>query len=383
MNVTERRESFLRTIAQLTDERAAARPIVESLRSSSAELWETEIPSSWRTAGFVQELAAAASEILEADPRESLALAQLALAIATSIPTETYDAPIQAQIEGAAWKEIGTAHRYLSEYDAALRAYDAAHRAFASATALAHDDAIVDFARAIALTDLGRHDEALELLAKAEPLLREFGDSRRLSQVAVLTGIVKYRQGCYEEARATYEKALRDVPLDEVHTRAILYGNIGSASADGGDLNNAVIMYNNARQLFAALDMPIELNRTEWNLARVLLATGEFYKALPILKHVREFFLDKGMPEEAGLAGLDVADVSIAIGAFEEAREVVSRVVTEFTTANLNTRALTALAYLRDVLPSTPQPGKTVRHVRQYLDQLRSGSASLFLPLDE
>lgn len=383
MNVSERRESFLSTIGRLTAERATARPVVERLRASSSEVWEKDIPSSWKTAGFVQELTAAASEILESDPRESLSLAQLALAIATSIPPDTYEAPIQAQIEGSAWKEIGTAHRYLSEYDASLRAYDAAHRSFASTNALAHDDAIVDFARAIVFADLDRLDEALELLGKVKPLLRDFGDTRRVVRVAVLTGMAQHKQARYEAARKTYDEALREVPLDDLHTRAVLYGNIGQTCADLGDLNSSVLMYDNARQLFAALNMTVELNRNEWNLARVLLLTGAFDKALPMLKRVREFFLQKGMPEEAGLAGLDVADASIAIGAFEEARDLVSRVLAEFTSANLNSHALTALAYLRDVLPSTPQAAKTVRHVRQYLDQLRAGSDSLFLPLDE
>src|SRR5439155_5318041 len=132
MPVLEGQASYLRTIAQITTERAAARPVVRTLRGSRFDLWEKDIPDSWRTADFMQQLTTAASDVLEADPRESLALAQLALAVATSIPPNTYPPPVQAQIEGTAWKEIGTAHRYCNEFDAALRAYDAAHRSFGS-----------------------------------------------------------------------------------------------------------------------------------------------------------------------------------------------------------------------------------------------------------
>ncbi|PYQ60649.1 MAG: hypothetical protein DMF58_07440 [Acidobacteria bacterium] len=102
-----------------------------------------------------------------------------------------------------------------------------------------------------------------------------------------------------------------------------------------------------------------------------------------MLKSVREFFLDKCMAEEAGLAGLDVADASIALGTVDQARELVFRVLEEFTRARLNDRALTALAYLRDVLPTTPQPSHVVRHVRHYLDRLRSEPTLLFLPLPD
>jgi len=383
MRAREGRDSFLHTITQLDAERAAARLVVDSIRASDEKIWKDDIPPSWRTAGFVQELTAVASEILESDPRESLALAQLALAGATSIPADTYPSPLQAQIEGTAWKEIGTAHRYISEYDAALRAYDAAHRSFATANALGHDDAIVDFARAIVLTDLGRHDEALELLRKVEPLLRGFGDQRRLVRLNMLKGMVQYRQRRLPDARVTFEKALEEVSPDDLHTRAMLYMNLGLACADLGDFSDAVLMYSNARQLLTDLGMTVELNRTEWNLAHVLLLTGDFEKAAPMLKRVREFFLGNGMPEEAGLAGLDLADASIALNAPEGARELVSAVLTEFTTAKLNERALTALAYLRDVLPTTPKPIHAVRHVRQYLDQLRTEPALLFLPLPE
>src|SRR5437016_4583281 len=257
MDAREGRESFLRTVAQVTAERAAARPVINSLRTSGADVWDSEIPPSWRNAGFVQELTAAASAVLESDPRDSLALAQLALAIATSIPARRYTPTVQAQLEGTAWKEIGTAHRYLSEYDAALRAYDAAHRSFAAAHALAH---------------------------------------------------------------------------------------------------------HNARQLLNDLGLTAELNRCDWNIARVLLQTAEFGKAATMLQRVRTFFLEKGMQEEAGLAGLDLADASIAIGATDDARVLVFRVLDEFARARLNDRALTALAYLRDVLPTTPQPSHVVRH---------------------
>ncbi|PYQ50232.1 MAG: hypothetical protein DMF59_11420, partial [Acidobacteria bacterium] len=88
--VRERRDEFLRTIAQLTAEREAARKTVASLRASSAEVWDWEIPADWRTAGFVQELTSIAYDIVESNPRESLGFAQLALAIATSIPTAAY-----------------------------------------------------------------------------------------------------------------------------------------------------------------------------------------------------------------------------------------------------------------------------------------------------
>ena len=148
-------------------------------------------------------------------------------------------------------------------------------------------------------------------------------------------------------------------------------------------MNDAVLMLHNARQIFLELGTTIELNRCDWNIARVRLQTGEFTHAAPILFRVRRFFLQKGLAEEAGLAGLDLADASIASGAVDEAHALVSQILSEFTAARLNSQALTALAYLRDVLPKTAEPATAIRHVRQYLDRLQTEPALLFLPLPE
>jgi tetratricopeptide (TPR) repeat protein len=382
MNVSESRDSFLRTVAQITAERVAAQPVVETLRDGS-NVWDRDIPSSWRTAGFVQELTSKASAILESNPRESLSLAQLALAVATSIPAGTYATPVQAQLEGSAWKEIGTAHRYLSEYDAALRAYDAAHRAFATANALAHDDAVVDFARAIVFVDLGKHDEALGLLAKVGPLFESFDDHRHLVQSKVLAASIRYQQGQLQAARDLYEQALSEIEFSDPHTRAITYNNLGQVCSDLGDTNTAVQMLHKAREILSDMGMTGEVTRAEWALANVVMKAGDFGKALLMLEKVRDTFLSLSMPEEAGLAGLDLADALIANSRSNEARQVVEVVIGEFTRANLNRRAITALAYLRDVLPTTSRPQRTVQHVRKYLEQLRSEPARLFLPLPE
>lgn len=383
MNALDGRESYLRSITQLTDERRVAKPIVGSLCASGRNVWDMDIAPEWRKAGFVQELTAAANTALDSDPRSALALAQLALAIATTIPAGSYPAPVQAKIEGTAWKEIGLAHYYMSEYDASLRAYDSSIRAYSTASALAHDEAVIEFARAIVLVDLDRYDEALAILSRVEPLFVDFGDQKHIVQVKALRGNLCLRLHRWEDAVPIYENALAEVPADDLHTRSVLLANLGEALAELGRVNHAVVMLHDAQQTFAGLGMTIEATRCEWKLGRLLIQTGEYSKAVAMLFRIRRFFLEKGLPEEAGMAGLDLVDASIAIGATDGVHALVSQILSELTAANLNSRALTALAYLRDVLPTTPQPGSAVRHVRHYLDRLQNEPALLFLPLPE
>ncbi len=73
----------------------------------------------------------------------------------------------------------------------------------------------------------------------------------------------------------------------------------------------------------------------------------------------------------------------IATGRYAEARALTEQVLKEFVVAGLNDSAITALAYLRDLLPTTREARRAVQHVRSHLEQLRSEPARVFLPLDE
>ena len=382
--LAELRLALSDTVERITAERSAAYPTVERLRLADIDrLWDEELPASWRTAGFVQELTAAAADLLEKDARRSLELAQLAQAVSTSIPSQSYPPTVFAQLEGNAWKEIGTAHRYLSEFDAALRAYDAAQRAFARSGALAHDVAIVELARAVVLSELRKHGEALALIEESAPVFGSFGDQRRLTQAALLKGMIHQRRGHLQAARATYEEVLAARPDEDLHTIAATYQNLGRVCADLGDSPAAATALRRARDLFLGLEMPSEVTRSDWALAKLLLATGSFIKALPMLRRVRADFLMRQMPTEAGLAALDLAEALIAMNRADEARTIAGQALDEFRTARLNERAIFALAYLRDLLPATSEPARAIQHVRCYLAQLQEEPARLFLPLEE
>ena len=88
------------------------------------------------------------------------------------------------------------------------------------------------------------------------------------------------------------------------------------------------------------------------------------------------------MPAEAGLIALYIVDALVATGRREDGLQLTEDVLKEFITANLNQHAITALAYLRDLLPTSNRPRQTVNRVRSYVERLRTGPARLFLPLD-
>ncbi len=375
----------LRNIAdRLADERVKARPVIEALRMTMDAVWDRALPEEWRTLGFVQELTTTAAALLEQDPRYSRALAQFALAVAMSVPRTSYPAVLIAQSEGRAWKELGTAHRYLSEHDAALRAYEAARRSFAEFGALAHDEASLDFAIAIVHSETGRHEEALALLAHATAIFASFRDEERFIKGTLLKAMILHRRGELVPARIIYEDALTAArQRDDLHTLAGIYNNLGQVCIELNEMNAAASALSQARDLFSALNMPAELARTKGALAHVLFHNAAYEPAIQLLQDARDDFMRLGMVEEAGVAALDIVDALVATNERAAAQQLTEIVLAEFRAAQLNERALIALAYLRDFLREHPAPAGAIRHVRSYLQELRTNPARVFLPLPE
>src|SRR5439155_21181942 len=120
----------------------------------------------------------------------SLSLAQLALAVASSISAETYPSPVQPFIEGRAWKQIATAHRYLDKYDAALRGYDAAQQAFTREYSLAHEMARAEFGHAAVLIISYEDDRGLQSLNRIVEVFRDFRDEQSLVHCEMAKSVI-------------------------------------------------------------------------------------------------------------------------------------------------------------------------------------------------
>jgi hypothetical protein len=142
----------------------------------------------------------------------------------------------------------------------------------------------------------------------------------------------------------------------------------------------AVSALHDASVIFRELAMPAEIARVSWVMGRVLLGSGQPRQAHDVLAHARMTFIGLRMAEEAGLVGLELADACLALGQVDRARMVIEEVAGEFVRAGLNDRALTAVAYLREVLPSG-RGREAVRHVRTYIEQLRDEPLRAFAPL--
>ncbi len=378
----ETKEELFAVMEQIAGEREAARPIVEKLVASGEPIDDIEIPERWRTAGFVMELSAAAGHLRAANPARSLSLQQVAFVIAKSLDGN-YPSLIRARFAGSIWVEIGIVHCFQNAYEAAFRAYDAAHACFASEAALHHDDGRVMINRSGALSFSRRYDDALRVVTEACELFSSFGDERRLAMTEFLKGLIFHMRGELIRARSRYEEALTKLKdIDDLETLARLYGNLGCVCGDLGDSLNAAVHLQQARALHQHLGNSLLVDKVDWALARSFLVCGDFAKALPMLHRVREVFLSQRMPEDAGEVALDIVEALVATNRVGEAKALTEQVIVEFRSANLNEQAIIAVGYLRVLLSTTQQARQAVRHVRAYVEKLKTEPALLFLPLE-
>ncbi|HYS54013.1 MAG TPA: tetratricopeptide repeat protein [Thermoanaerobaculia bacterium] len=377
------KEQLFAVMEQIAEEREAARPIVRELVASGASVDDIEIPEGWRTAGMVMELCEFAYNHLETEPTKCVSFSLLALAIGTGSASANYPPPLSAYLRGRAWREVGVAHRYMNDYDAAKHALLTAEASFRQEPALSDEEAATIYARA-GVSFLAVDGEALALTEAARQTFAEIGDVRRQIHCDVIHAMVHWRRGDFDGARIRYESALRQLSeLDDPYTIATICNGLGCMYRYLGRTSDAVTSHERAREIFQALEMPIEVIRANWGLAQVLLDSGHAHKALSLLKPIREYFLSLQMPEEAGEAGLHMVDAFVTIGQIESARKLANEVLKEFVDAKLNVYAITALGYLRDLLEGNGNPRETVSRVRSYVAKLQLREAQLFLPLDE
>lgn len=370
--------AFARLAEQLMRERETAKAVVARVRRSPGMYLDLPLPEDWRTIGMAQELSAAASDLLESSPQDSLALAQLALTSAAGLP-ESYPALLRAQVEATAWKELSNAHRYRSEYPAALRALDSGERRIAEFAALTYDRAVMALARALTLREMNETRTALKILEEARPIFVDHGDERRLAQCDLVMGMIHYREGNVREAREIYRRVVLSAhALGDLRTLASAYNNFGRAAAQLGDVAEALDALQHARAIFVELGQSTEIARVSWSVGFGLLSAGRADAAIGVLRDARDAFLGLKLPEEAGLVGVDLIEALLATDARGSAHSLATTIVDEFRAARLNERTLTAVAYLRDTVPTAT--ARTAHYVGSYLREMRENPAVLFAP---
>jgi tetratricopeptide (TPR) repeat protein len=361
---------FAATARKLLDERETTAETVSALlretpRSQWRELAERE---ELRSSGALDQLAREAATRMKESPAESLEVAQLALDISARIPSDSYPPLVVAQTRAHAWKDYARALCCLARYDEAFSALDRADRELEPFGSVAHDQAMLLLYRAIALQHVRRFEEAESLLTRAADIFRDHGDDALHAKCVLAYGNLLVRRGNHRGARELLLPLLGSVDPEGEATAitALAWCDIALDNP-----TTALNRFAEAKQRWTMLGRPIDAMRTQYGAGAALLRLARLDDAIARLTEARRALLGFTLVEEAGLAGLELIEALLMQDRASEAKRLASRIVQEFVAANLNRRAVAALAYLNEIIGSTEATPEIVRSVTSYVVALR------------
>jgi tetratricopeptide (TPR) repeat protein len=366
---------FAATARKLQQERETAAGVVTRLLNETpyAEWGKLGGREELRNSGALEKLGQESTARLHRSPLEALAIADLETKIADALPADAYPKVVIAQLRAAAWKDRGQALWYLARYADALAALDHAENTLKPFGTVAHDRAIVQLVRASTLQEIQRFDEALALLTDCKVVFEDHGDTRRFLICGIAEGAVLHHMHRPREARTVYMDLLPLAhDLGDKHSTAMLFNNIGHSSVELEDFRTADTYLQQAAELFVQLELPVCLAKVELSRGRMMVRRGQLENGIRILAATRDRFLSHGLVEEAGLCGLDIVEAFLVREMAMDAESLARRIVNEFTAAQLNTRAITALGYLSEAITARRASAATAANVRQYIYSLRA-----------
>jgi tetratricopeptide (TPR) repeat protein len=375
-------------VDRMHQEDAEADPLVAELLAGSREEWMPRLMADpkYRTAGVVRKLIAAADQAIHAMPPDAVEITRIACEVADVLDEKRYTRETVLKVRADAYRELGFALFYVGNFDAAL---DAQRRSETTARICASGTTEVGRAlllRALVLRQTDAVDEALAITGEAEETFRTGHDREREAAAISTRAYLLSKAGDFRAAIVLTRRVLDELgDYVSAHDAAILAMNLGVYSRELGDFPSALLAFQTAAFAFEDQGMVTEACRMEWNIAVLLKANGDLGNAETKLRQVISDFERLGMLGTAAVATVDLAETKLLQQEPIEVASLCRAAMRQFETSGIgySTRALAALALLREAADGSRVPLQLVRSVRRYLDDLRSQPTLEFAYLAE
>jgi tetratricopeptide (TPR) repeat protein len=373
---------------RMTDEDSRAETILKELLAGSREEWMPRLQEhpEWRTAGVVRKLIAQVYTTVFSMPRDAVEMTALATTIAENLNAADYPSDTIARLRGAASRAEAYALYYIGNFSAAEAAVFASERHFCSCVVNEYELARLGIVKALVLRPFERFSDASNAAVASARTFERYGDldktvSAKLAEVQMLCSRSMYVQA---------ERLLLDLERQiststHVNTHARVLANLGECCRKLGKVERAIYYYDCASALLNDIGARTETVRIRWSVAVMLAEAGKVADACQRLRVLSREMEHLGMTSEAAIAGLDVAELLLAQNRYEEVDEICRSTMQAFELAGLSytTRALTALAYIREAASYRRADRTLVQNVREYIRKLPRQPNLLFAPTAE
>ena len=226
----------------------------------------------------------------------------------------------------------------------AVVCFDRAEAAFRQA-GRADPAAQTQVPKIMALSMLGRHDDAAACAAKTQRELVALGNLAAASRVSLNLGGLHLRRDHYAEAARHYREAAVLFARVGDHEQSIL-ADIGLANVLDmlGDFDEALRIYARARMRAATRHLEVPLALVDESVALVDLARGRYREALSGLESARRRFAALALPQHLAIAEKQLADAYLELRLLPEALASFDAAVTTFQALELPDEQAWALA---------------------------------------
>ena len=361
----ERLAQYVALQERMIKEEARAEEVFAELRLLPRDAWAQHLRTApdAQTAAMMRRLVTAARTEEEVDPREALAILDVAEALGAFVEDADLRMPALAELRRAR----AMALMIRGDYPEALAVLDIAERSTSGVVA-PYERAFVSWARATVFFQMGRYAEALPLVRRSVRIFHEFGDELRELQTMILYASILTEQGAIKKAQRVFRSLLEPLQAfgDRVSLARVL-ANLACCAVQRHDFAASEAYGTQAAALFDELGLETEKVRTHWAFGIAYIRRGDVAEGIARLHDVAAEFRARGMLVDAGEVDLEIVAAWISEGSYERAAHVARELVQVFVRADARLDVVRALHYLRDAVERMSATTALVRSVRYVL----------------
>src|SRR5918996_1824112 len=209
-----------------------------------------------------------------------------------------------------------------------------------------HTAAATQVSKLIALSLLGRYEEAIETGLRAREVFLAYNDFRAAGKIEHNIGNLHFRRDRYHDAEV-FQTAARDrfAALNDQKQLATVNNCLANTYALLHKFKSAEELFEQALNQAEASGQPVTLAGIEGNIGVFALLQGRYDRALDYLERSRQRYTSLGLSVQAILAEHEIADVYLDLNLAPEALAIYERVIPIFAQHGMRAEQARAQAY--------------------------------------
>src|SRR5688572_19933976 len=206
--------------------------------------------------------------------------------------------------------------------------------------------AATQVSKLIALSMLGRYEEAIECGLRAREVFLTHNDSQAAGKIEHNIGNLYFRRDRYHDAEIFQSAArARFAALNDQKQLASVNNCLANTHALLHKFKSAEELFEQALKQAEAVGHPVTLAGIEGNIGLFALLQGRFDRALDYLERSRQHYTSLGLTIQAILAEHEIADAYLELNLAPEALAVYERVLPIFTEHGMRAEQARVQAY--------------------------------------